>query len=224
MRLYHHPISSNGRRAMLVATHLDTKIELVEINLASQDDRRRLGELNPNNKLPVLEDDGFLLWESCAIMQYLADRTPGQTIYPQELRVRADVNRWMFWAAQHFAPAISVLTWERIWKGVVTGQPADPREVERGETELAEYATVLDRHLAGRDWVVGDALSLADFALAAPMMYLQQAALPLEQYAHLMAWFERVQLLPAWRKTSHGECTCLLCETAHRARQRLGVK
>lgn len=201
MRIYHHPISSNSRRVAMLAKHLNVDAEFILINLASEADRRRLLEINPNCKIPVMEDEGFLLWESCAIMQYLADKTPGQTVYPQALQARADINRWMFWATQHLAPAVGVLTWERIWKGYVTGQGPDPREEERGESELADYATVLDKHLAGRQWVVGDSLTLADMALAAPLMYHRQASLPLDGYPHLLAWFGRMQQLPAWQQT-----------------------
>ena len=201
MRLYYHPVSSNARRVLMTAIALDFPLELTEVSLMSEDDRRRLVELNPNSKIPVLQDGDFVLWESCAIMQYLADKTPGQTLYPQDLRVRADINRWMFWACQHFAPALSVLTWERIWKGMVGVGPADPVELARGEQDIAEYATVLDGHLAQRQWIIGDTLSLADFAVAAPLMYMEQAKLPLAEYANIMAWFGRVQQLDAWKKT-----------------------
>ena len=131
MQLYHHPFSPSARRVLMAADHLGVVLDLVEINLASPDDRRRIEEVNDNGKIPVLVDDGFVLWESCAIMQYLADGTPGQTIYPQERVARADVNRWMFWSAQHFSPAIGVIAWENMWKKVVTGLDADGG-VERG--------------------------------------------------------------------------------------------
>jgi glutathione S-transferase len=203
MQLYYNHYSSNTRRVLLAADHLGIDFDLVQINLASQDDRRRLGEVNLNAKLPVLIDGDFVLWESCAIMQYLADGTPGQTVWPQERRARADVSRWMFWACQHFAPAIGVLTWEHIWKKFVTGQDADPKEVARGEAELAEAARVLDKHLATRQWLVGDAVSLADYAVAAPLMYKEKAQLPLADYPHLLAWFERIRALPAWQRTDH---------------------
>ena len=202
MRLYHNPMSSNARRTLMTAIHLDLPVELAEVDLMNMDDRRRLGELNPNVKVPVLADGTFLLWESCAIMQYLAGKAPGQTLYPEEARARADVDRWMFWCSQHYAPAIGVLTWERAWKGMTGCGDADPLEVARGERELAECAFVLDNHLAGRSWVCGDSLSLADFALAAPMMYSDKVALPLAQYEHLQAWFARVQQLPAWQETN----------------------
>lgn len=203
MQLYYNHYSSNTRRVLLAADHLGIEFDLVQINLASQDDRRRLGEVNLNAKLPVLIDGDFILWESCAIMQYLAEGTPGQTVWPQERRARADVSRWMFWACQHFAPAIGVLTWEYIWKKFVTGQDADPKEVARGEADLAEAARVLDQHLATREWLAGADVTLADYAVAAPLMYKDRARLPLDVYPNLLAWFERIQALPAWQRTDH---------------------
>jgi len=202
MRLYHHPISSNSRRVMMAAIHLDVRLDLTEISLMDAGDRRRLAELNPNGMLPVLQDGQFILWESCAIMQYLADTTAGgAALYPRDLTQRADVNRWMLWACQHFALAISVLTWENIWKGMTGGGARDPLEVARGTYDLTRHAAVLDRHLRAHAWVAGDALSLADFALAAPLMYTRQARLPLDGYIHLAAWHARIRQLPAWRQT-----------------------
>lgn len=201
MRLYQHPISSNSRRVMLAAVHMGTPLELAEVDLLHPDDRRRLAELNPNGKLPVLDDGGFLLWESCAIMQYLAERTRGQTLYPDDIVLRADINRWMLWGCQHFAPAISTVVWEKLWKSLAGAGARDPLEVARGLAGIAQYAAVLDRHLAGRRWVVGDALTLADFALAAPLMYIGPAALPFAHYGHLLAWHERVRQLDAWKNT-----------------------
>ena len=202
MRLYYHPKSSSARRAMLTALHLKLDLELVEIDLMSQEDRRRLVEINPNSKIPVLEDDGgFLLWESGAIMQYLADRTPGQTLYPQNVRDRADVNRWMFWNAQHFSPALSVFTWENVWKKFVEGTDADPVELARAESELAPVAAVLEAHLARREWLVGHEVTLADYAIAASLMYVERARVPLAQYPNIVAWRARVQALDAWQRT-----------------------
>ncbi|NVE00783.1 glutathione S-transferase family protein [Massilia sp. BJB1822] len=203
MRLYHHPVSSNARRVLLTIAQLGIQVDSVELNLMDAEDRRRLGEVNPNSKVPVLEDEGWLLWESCAIMQYLADKTPGQTLYPQDLKARADINRWLFWAAQHFSPAIGVFTWERVWKPLVTGGTADPAELKRGGEDLEQFATVLNQHLADREWLCGNGLTLADFAVAAPLMYRERAQLPIDNFPHLLAWFGRVQQLPAWKHTEH---------------------
>lgn len=203
MRLYHHPVSSNARRVLLTIAELGIEVDSVEINLMDAEDRRRLAEVNPNCKVPVLEDEGFLLWESCAIMQYLADKVPGNRLYPQEPKARADINRWLFWAAQHFSPAVAVFTWERVWKPLVTGGTADPAELKRGGEDLEQFATVLDQHLAGREWISGNSLTLTDFAIAAPLMYRERAQLPIENYPQLLAWYARVQQLPAWKQTEH---------------------
>jgi glutathione S-transferase len=201
MRLYHNPLSSNARRVLLTASQLGIKLEEVFIDLGSEADRQRLKEVNICGKVPVLEDDGFQLWESCAIMQYLADKHGAGDIYPTDLKQRADVNRWMFFAAQHFAPAIGILTWQYLWKKFVTGEGPDPVEIKKGETFVHEHASVLNKHLETRQWLSGDKLTLADFAVAAPLMYVSRANVPVEQYTHLLAWFERVQQLPAWQQT-----------------------
>ena len=144
--------------------------------------------------------EGFHLWESHAIMQYLADKTPEQDIYPREISARADVNRWLFWSAYHFAPAAALIIRERVSKTIIAGAGApDPLEIARGEVQLPAAASVLDRHLAGKDWIAQGRLTLADFAVAAPLMHSVAAQLPLAQFTHLQEWFARVQSLDAWR-------------------------
>lgn len=74
MRLYHHPYSFNARRAVMTALHLKSPVELVFVDLGKGEQRQpQFLKLNPNHRVPVLEDDGFILWESYAITQYLAD-------------------------------------------------------------------------------------------------------------------------------------------------------
>jgi glutathione S-transferase len=82
MRLYYHPASSSSRRVMLAAVHMGTALELTEVNLMSPEDRRRLVALNPNSKVPVLQDGEFTLWESCAIMQYWLTVPMGKRCIP----------------------------------------------------------------------------------------------------------------------------------------------
>jgi glutathione S-transferase len=202
MRLYHHPMSSNARRAVMTAVHLGTKVDLVLVELAKGEQRKpEFLALNPNGRVPVLDDDGFILSESHAIMQYLADGTPGQTVYPQERRARADVNRWLFWSAHHFQPSISVLGFEHMVKGFRGLGAADPAMVKYGEGLVTTCASVLDAHLADKTWVAQDRLTLADLALAAPLMATVPAKLPVGSFANLQRWFAKVQELDAWKKT-----------------------
>ncbi len=81
MRLYHHPMSTNARRVLMTAHHLevDLDLELIDLSKGEQNSPQFL-QLNPNHRVPVLEHDGFVLWESYAIMQYLADTSPVQSL------------------------------------------------------------------------------------------------------------------------------------------------
>jgi glutathione S-transferase len=206
MRLYHFPLSSNARRAVMTALHLapllPRPVELVAVDLSKGAQRApEFLRLNPNGKVPVLVDGDWVLNESCAIMQYLADCAPGQTLWPAEPRARADVSRWMFWCISEFMPPVGVLNFENWIKPMMGAGSPDAARVTQAETELRAAAAVLDAHLAHRHWISGEHLSLADFALAAPMMHTTTSRLPVTDLPHLMAWYARVRELPTWRQT-----------------------
>lgn len=202
MKLYYHPLSGNSRRVLLVAEHLAVPLERIVVDLPKGEQRGEAHKArNPNGKVPVLDDDGFVLWESRAIMQYLAEKTPGQTLWPSDPRGRAEVARWLFWCAGHMAPANTILVLETFVKPI-TGRTPDPAEIARGEALVAEHAPVLDGHLAGRTWVAADHVTLADLSLAASFALAGRAKLPIEPYANLNAWLARVHQLDAWKRTA----------------------
>jgi glutathione S-transferase len=201
MKVYGSPRSSSSRRVLLTARHLGIDVEIVETDLRQPEVRAMLAERNPNNKIPVLEDGDFRLWESHAIMQYLCDRTPGHALYPSDAKLRADVNRWLFWSSAHMSPAAGGIAFERIWKQFRGGGGPDPVLLAYHERFFHQFAKVADDHLAKRTWFVGDAVTLADYSVAATLMYHQPAQLPLDGYKHVLAWLGRVRELPAWLAT-----------------------
>ena len=203
MRLYHFPLSSNARRARMTALQLGVPVEEVIVDLSKGQQRTpEFLALNPAGRVPVLVDGDFVLTESHAIMAYLADLSGPTPLYPAERKERADVNRWLFWSAHHFTPAVSVLNWERLVKGLIGGQPADPKEEERGERLVTECARLLDDHLAKNEWLAQGRLTLADIAVATPLMSTVPARLPVDDRRHLRAWFGRIQELESWKKTN----------------------
>lgn len=204
MKHYHFPFSSNSRKVAMTVAHLNIPVETVIVDLSKLEQRKPdYLALNPNAKVPTLVDGDLVLWESNAIMAYLADKTEGgNAIYPKDLRARADVNRWLFWGANHWGPAIAILNWENVVKKMVGAGDPDPAQVQRGETLVKENAKVLDEHLAKRTWLSGDGLTIADFAIAAPLMYTRVAKIPVEGFANLQAWLARVQELDVWKKTA----------------------
>ena len=205
MRLYYHPISTCARRVLMTARSLGIGLDLVLVDLAKGEQHSpEFLTLNPNHRVPVLEHDGLVLWESYAIMQYLADIVPGQTVYPSDPRSRADVNRWLFWCGQYFMPGVSILNWENSIKTMIGIGPADPAEVSRGESLFIDAVQILDAHLGNRTWMCDTGLSLADFAIAAPLADRHRARLPMDDRPNLQRWLERVQSLEVWKETEAG--------------------
>ena len=202
MRLYYHPMSTCSRRVLMAAHYLKIELDYMVVDLLKgEHNSPAFLKLNPNHQVPVLDHDGFVLWESYAIMQYLADMTPNQSIYPIDTRGRADVNRWLFWCGQAFMPGVSLLNWENSIKSLAGVGSADPVEVARGERLVIEAAGVLDRHLNDREWICDSGLSLADLAIAAPLADQHRARLPVTDLTNLQRWLKQVQALDCWKST-----------------------
>lgn len=202
MKFYFHPFSGNSRRVLLVAAHLEIPLEQVVVDLPKGEQRGALHlARNPNGRVPVLDDNGFVLWESRAIMLYLAERVPNQTLLPSDPQGRADVHRWLFWCAAHMAPANTIVVQENFVKPMM-GRPLDPAELARGEALVKQFAGILDAHLAGKQWVAQDRLTLADFSLAAGFALAGPAKLPIGDFENVKAWMARVSELPAWKQTT----------------------
>src|SRR3712207_1874743 len=98
MKLYTHPLSPACRKVLVAAAILGVPLELEVVNAQASEHRSpAYMRLNPNALFPTLEDGDFVLWESNAILQYIASKTPGNALWPEDARVRADVARWQFW-------------------------------------------------------------------------------------------------------------------------------
>ena len=171
MKLYYFPLTSNNRKVLAVVHHLELAPQMQVVNLLEDEQLRpEFLRLNPNHETPTLEDGDVVLWESNAIMQYLAGMVPGNALWwPAEPRVRCDISRWQCWELAHWhGQACGPLVFENIVKGVLGEGDPDPAVVARAETSLHRFAAVLDGHLKGRQWLVGSGVTLADFAVAAP--------------------------------------------------------
>jgi len=98
MKLYFHPKSPNATAVLAVSYELGIALDLQEVNLPGGEQRQpAFLKINPNGKVPALEDGDFVLWESGALMQYLAAQKPGNSLWPADDHVRADITRWQLW-------------------------------------------------------------------------------------------------------------------------------
>ncbi|MBI3439553.1 MAG: glutathione S-transferase family protein [Proteobacteria bacterium] len=202
LKIHAFPLSPRAFKVLLVANQLGVGYEFCLCDLTKGAQKTdTFTALNPNQKMPALEDGDFKLWESNAIIQYLAAKTPEAGLWPPDQKAQADILRWMFWESTTWDPAIATLVFERVVKGLFGGGAADPIEVEKGLQKFSRGAAILNDHLRGRDHVCGDKLSLADFALAADLIMAAQAQLPLEPYTEVRRWSARMAELPAWKET-----------------------
>jgi glutathione S-transferase len=151
---------------------------------------------NPNGRVPVLEDGDLVLWESVAIMRYLA---AGTALLPTARRAAADVDRWLAWQLAHLAPAMSKVGFERIIKPLRKLGPPDPAVVEAGIAELRALTAVVDGALAGRDYLAGP-LSIADFALAGHYSLAPACGVSLAGFPAVESWLARMLARDSMRR------------------------
>src|SRR5262245_14338097 len=192
MKLYDVPVSSNCRKVRITAAELDLPLEIVPVEL-------RVGGIpdpayrnkNPMGKVPTLEDDGFFLFESTAICDYLAAKRPERALAPTDARGRADLWRWLSWFNAHIQPWTATIALERGIKPKLTGQPGDEHAIAYAERELARFIPVLEAHLRGRESVL-PAYTIADICLGCGFESAGRVGIDLGVYPAIRAWLARI--------------------------------
>jgi glutathione S-transferase len=201
MKLYGFPPSPNTWKVRAVAAQLGVPLDFELVDLTKPRTPEYLA-VNPSGRTPTLVDGDFTLSESNAITQYLAGRS-SNTLWPIDARARADITRWQCWQLAHWgAEACQPLIFQRLVKKLLNLGPPDDAAVAKATEAFNRDARLLDGHLAKRSYLAGDAVTLADFAVAALLFYAKEAELPVAPYSHVRDWFGRVSALPAWRETA----------------------
>jgi glutathione S-transferase len=158
--------------------------------------------MNPNKKMPVLEDDGYALWQSNAILFLLASKKPARGLWPSDVKDQADVLRWLAWESAHWdAESCGMVGYEKVSKAVLGLGPAEPALIARGEENFARFAAVLNESLKSRRWLTGDSVTIADFSIGAWIPAAERLALPVAKYPEIGRWYEGLASLPAWRSS-----------------------
>jgi glutathione S-transferase len=191
--LYNSAVSGNCYKVRLLLAHLGLRCELREVDVVDRSNRPELlGGLNPALRVPTLVlDDGRPLAESGAILMYFGD---GTHFVPADRYERAQMLQWMFFEQYDHEPAIAVV---RFWLAY-SGRPeafADRLE----ERTAAGYRALgaMETHLGdGRDWFVGDGMTLADIALYAYTHVAHEGGFELDRYPAVQAWLARVAAEP----------------------------
>ena len=153
--------------------------------------------MNPNGRVPTINDDGFVLWESNAIVRYLAQKHGRGGLCPNDAQKLADADRWMDWQATMLTPAMHQAFW-----GLIRTAPEDQdaAAIEQSRKASAANVAILDAHLAGRRFVTGETFTIGDIPVGAAVH--RWLNLPLDRPAapNVQAWYERVMQRPGASK------------------------
>jgi glutathione S-transferase len=194
MTLYDFHDSGNGYKVRLLLSHLGLAYRYVEIDILSGESRTpEFLAKNPNGRIPVLElPDGTFLSESNAILFYLAQ---GTRYLPDDRLASAQVLQWMFFEQYSHEPNVATL---RFWRKHL--EPDDDRQKRIEEKTLLGHAAldVMERHLAGRTFFVGEHYTIADVALYAYTHVADEGGFDLSPYVAVSAWLERVRGQPGY--------------------------
>lgn len=185
--------SSNVKKVMWLADELKLDVERIDAGRQfGVVDTPAYKALNPNSKVPTIEDGDFVLWESNSIMRYFCMKYGGETFYPSDPAARADIDRWLDWLLSVVVPIESPL-----FLGTIRTSPEqqDKAAIASNSKKAAVIYSILDRHLEKREYVVGKHFSIADLALSIFVdRWLRNPFLTgRPQTNHLMAWLARIR-------------------------------
>lgn len=203
MKLYYVVGSPNCRKVHSIINSLGLDVELEYLDFFSGDlATPEFFAINPNGKVPVLTDGDFTLWESNAIMQYLASKGPATSLFPTEVKTRADIVRWQFWEQAHYNQAFGTIAFETVLKPQFNIGETNQPVVDIAIENLMQFAAVLDKHMQNRTFVVGDCVTLADYSLIHIEAFKELIPFDWSSYPNLDAYYDRMRTDPHWAKTT----------------------
>lgn len=198
IKIYGSPRSSAGRCYWMLE-ECGLKYEVQALDMGKKEHKSEaFMKLNPNGKVPVLDDNGYLIWESAAIIQYLAEKyqptLAGTT--PEE---KGHVSQWMFWAMAEFQPPVVEILIQKLFV------PEDKRDlalIEKRQHQLPPLLKVANDHLQKNKFLVGDQFTIADLTVASVINTMKALGTSTSDYSQLSTWFSAISERAAFKKFS----------------------
>ena len=190
LKIWGRTNSVNVKKALWVAEELGLKYERIDAGM--QFGVTKTPEylaMNPNSLVPTIEDDGFVLWESHTIVRYLAAKHGMGTLCPSDLKARADVERWMDWAFT-FQSAMRAVFWNLIR---TAPEKRDMKAVEEGRAQSAKLLEVLEKNLASKSYVAGNAFTMGDIPIGCEVQRWMRVPIERPAFPRVQAWFDRLR-------------------------------
>lgn len=198
LKIYHSPLSGPANKVRMCANELQIDYEPIALNMREAEHKRpEFIALNPFGKVPAIDDDGFYLFESNAIMKYLC-RKHGSGLYPDDLQSQAFVDQWCDFAASLLAPAYSRVVFNRIF-APMSGARVSEESLADGLRFVANYLPVIDERLAISRFIAGQKMTIADLAILAVLDPSEACGIELSEFKPLYKWREKLRAKPFYR-------------------------
>ncbi|WP_412527332.1 glutathione S-transferase family protein [Burkholderia lata] len=192
MKLYGFA-GTRSQRALWGLKELDADFEFVSVNLLQGEHKRpEFLRLNPAGKVPVLVDGDLVIPESAAIVLYLADKYPEKALLPVDPALRAEAYRWGMFAVTELEQPLWRITRHSF---LYPPEKRSPADIELAREDFRTMAAILDKHLEGREFIVGDTLTVADCVTAYLIDWAGECNL-IESFPQLRAYLERLYARP----------------------------
>jgi len=200
LRIWGRITSINVQKVVWCADELGLAYERIDVGGAFGGTRTpEYLAMNPNSYVPTIEEDGFTLYESNAIVRYLAARDAQARLWPPEPRARADVDRWMEWQSNTFTPAMR----DAFWQLIRTPQAdRDAAAIEKSVAASERLAVILDGQLSRSQYVTPNGFTAADLVLGCSAHRWLNLPIERPRLANLERWYATIKSRPASRQVT----------------------
>ena len=190
--------SINVQKVLWCCGELNLKYERIDAGMKfGVNDTPEYKAMNPNALVPTINDDGFILWESQAIVRYLARKYGLSTLCPSDPRACADADRWMDWNATTVWLNLRPIFWNLVR---IPQEKRDVALVTDLRNKLAANMAILDAHLATRTYMIGDAFTMGDIPLGTAVQRWFNLPIERENFRNLEAYYRRLQARAAFKQ------------------------
>ena len=187
LKIYGADLSAPANKVRMTANALDLEYEYIRVNIRGGENRtEQYLRLHPAGKVPVIDDNGFVLFESDAIIKYLAARE-SSPLYPEDIKARAITDQWLDFTAFHVGGALSKVLFNRVFASFAKVD-VDERSLSDGLKFLDRFLPVIDRQLSQNKYLAGKQFSLADIALLATLDPAEATGVDLSGYKRIVEW------------------------------------
>ncbi|WP_437280175.1 glutathione S-transferase N-terminal domain-containing protein [Sorangium sp. So ce375] len=204
MKIYGLAMSTCTQRALIVLAEKGSEAELVPVDLMKGEHKQPAYlARHPFGVIPVLDDDGFTVYESRAIMRYLDQRLGGAPLTPSDPKARAQMEQWISVEQSYFSPHVLTIIHQRLL-GPMRGAQPDEAVVDQAKGEIAKAFDVVGKALAKQEYLAGEAFSLADVSWMPYVQYLFVTGTGdvVTSNDHVNAWWKRVSARPSWKRVA----------------------